>query len=229
MTNVPPPVLWINTVRQAAEMSLAGLTFETFTEAGTSSWTEVPFGGEVPEDPPVSLPWDPTRPVVLPGTDIHIRGKIDRLDLRASAVAVRVTDYKTGQRPKASDQLNINGGAELQRVLYSLACRQLLPDTKPLIARLIYLRPPLKASPLKNPDGFIDLVAAWVKLARSILEAGVVYPASPPCPTIGSAGSRYLRRPATSNAKATPFAKRQAGSSQPIGGRSDPETGRKAT
>jgi hypothetical protein len=176
VTNVPPPVLWINTVRQAAEMSLAGLTFETFTEAGTSSWTEVPFGGEVPEDPPVSLPWDPTRPVVLPGTDIHIRGKIDRLDLRASAVAVRVTDYKTGQRPKVPDQMNIDGGTELQRVLYSLACRQLLPDTKPLIARLIYLRPPLKASPLKKPDGFIDLVAAWVKLARSILEAGVVYP-----------------------------------------------------
>jgi hypothetical protein len=176
VTNVPPPVLWINTVRQAAEMSLAGLTFETFTETGTRSWTEVPFGGEVWEDPPVSLPWDPTRPVVLPGTDIHIRGKIDRLDLRASAVAVRVTDYKTGQRPKVPDQTNIDGGAELQRVLYSLACRQLLPDTKPLIARLIYLRPPLKASPLKNPDGFIDLVAAWVKLARSILEAGVVYP-----------------------------------------------------
>jgi hypothetical protein len=134
VTNVPPPVLWINTVRQAAEMSLAGLTFETFTEAGTSSWTEVPFGGEVPEDPPVSLPWDPTRPVVVPGTDIHIRGKIDRLDLRASAVAVRVTDYKTGQRPKVPDQMNIDGGTELQRVLYSLACRQLLPETKALIA-----------------------------------------------------------------------------------------------
>jgi hypothetical protein len=177
VTNVPPPVLWTNTVRQAAEISLAGLTFETFTEAGTRTWTEVPFGGKVREgSPPVSLPWDPARPVVLPGTDINILGTIDRLDLRASAAAVRVTDYKTGQRPKAPDQMNIDGGAELQRVLYSLACRQLLPDTKPLIARLIYLGPPVKVSPLKNPDGFIDLVAAWVKLARSVLEAGVVYP-----------------------------------------------------
>ena len=177
VTNVPPPVLWTNTVRQAAEMSLVGLAFETFTETGTRSWTEVPFGAEIREgDPPVSLPWDSARPVVLPGTDIHIRGTIDRLDLRASAVAVRVTDYKTGQRPKAPDQMNIDGGAELQRVLYSLACRQLLPDTKQLIARLIYLRPPVKASPLRNPDGFIDLVAAWVKLARSVLEAGFVYP-----------------------------------------------------
>jgi hypothetical protein len=177
VTNVPPPVLWTNTVRQAAEMSLAGLTFETFTETGTRSWTELPFGGELREgDAPSSLPWDSTQPVVLPGTGIHIRGAIDRLDLRASATAVRVTDYKTGQRPKDPDQMNINGGAELQRVLYSLACRQLLPDTQPLVARLIYLRPPVKASPLKNADGFIDLVAAWVKVARNVLEAGVVYP-----------------------------------------------------
>ena len=177
VTNVPPPVLWTNTVRQAAEMSLAGLTFETFTEAGTRSWTEVPFGGESREgDLPVSLPWDPAQPVVLPGTDIRIRGTIDRLDLRALAAAVRVTDYKTGQRPKAPDLMTIDDGAELQRVLYSLACRQLLPDTKPLIARLIYLRPPVKVSPLKNPDGVIDFVANWVKLARSVLEAGFVYP-----------------------------------------------------
>lgn len=175
-TNVPPPVLWTNTVRQAAEMSLAGLTFETFTEAGTRSWTEVPFGGEIREDPPSSLPWDPAQPVMLPGTDILIRGTIDRLDLRASAIAVRLTDYKTGQRPKAPDQMNIDGGAELQRVLYSLACRQLLPDTKQLVSRLVYLRPPVKAFPLKNPDGFIDFVAAWVKLARSVLETGIVYP-----------------------------------------------------
>lgn len=72
--------------------------------------------------------------------------------------------------------MNIDGGAELQRVLYSLACRQLLPDTPLLVARLIYLRPPVKACPLKNPDGFIDLVTHWVKLARSALEDGSVYP-----------------------------------------------------
>lgn len=176
-TNVPPPVLWTNTVRQAAEMSLAGLTFENFSEAGTRSWTEVPFGGEVRQaDPPASLPWDPSRPVILPGTDIRIRGTIDRLDLRAAAAAVRVTDYKTGQKPKAPNLMNVDGGAELQRVLYSLACRQLLPDTKPLIARLVFLRPPIIASTLKNPDGFVDLVTAWVVLARSTLEAGIVYP-----------------------------------------------------
>jgi hypothetical protein len=177
VTNVPPPVLWTNTVRRAAEMSLAGLTFETFTEAGTRSWTEVPFGGEVREgEPPIALPWDPKQIVVLPGTDVQIRGSIDRLDLRASATAMRVTDYKTGQRPKQPEKVNIDGGAELQRVLYALACRQLLPDTKPLVARLIYLQPPTIICPLKNPDSFVALVAEWVKLARSGLEAGVIFP-----------------------------------------------------
>jgi hypothetical protein len=176
-TNVPPPVLWTNTVRQAAEMSLAGLTFESFTETGTRSWTEVSFGGEASnEDRPVPLPWDQATPVILPGTNIRIQGTIDRLDLRASAVAVRVTDYKTGQRPKAPDQMKIAAGAELQRVLYSLACRQLLPETTALIARLIYLQPPVNVHPLASPDHFIDLVAAWVKLARGVLEAGFVYP-----------------------------------------------------
>ncbi len=176
--NVPPPVLWTNTVRRACEMSLEGLTFESFTEAGTLSWTEVVFGGEKGASarstrPP---PWDPTEPVLLPGTDINIQGTIDRLDLRASAVAVRVTDYKTGQRPEEPDELIVAGGAELQRILYSLACRVLLPDTKPLVARLIYLRTPVQAYPLKNPDSSIDLVASWVKIARSVLEAGNVYP-----------------------------------------------------
>nr|WP_296350482.1 PD-(D/E)XK nuclease family protein [Reyranella sp.] len=177
VVNVPPPVLWTNTVRRAAEMSLEGLTFESFTEAGTRSWTEVAFGGEKgasarPRRPP---PWDPAQPVLLPGTDIKIQGTIDRLDLRASAVAVRVTDYKTGERPK-SPEVIVAGGRELQRVLYSLACRVLLPDTKPLRARLIYLRPPVQVYPLNNPDNSIDLVASWVKIARSVLEAGTVYP-----------------------------------------------------
>lgn len=174
--NVPPPVLWTNTVRQAAEMSLAGLTAEKFTESATRSWAEVPFGGEVREDdPPMPLPWDSLHPVVLPGTDVSIRGSIDRLDLRAS-IAVRVTDYKTGQRPRAPEQVEVDGGAELQRVLYALACRQLLAETKAVVTRLIYLRPPILACPLTNPDDLADRVASWVQLARTTLESGIVYP-----------------------------------------------------
>jgi RecB family exonuclease len=92
---------------------------------GSGVWRELR-----PADRRTSGPWEPDQPVLLPGTDIKIRGSIDRLDLRASAIAVRVADYKTGQRPKSPEDISVAGGAELQRVLYSLACRQLLPDTK---------------------------------------------------------------------------------------------------
>jgi len=34
---------------------------------------------------------------------------------------VRVTDYKTGARPKELESIVIDGGRELQRVLYALA------------------------------------------------------------------------------------------------------------
>jgi hypothetical protein len=174
---VPPHVLWINTVRQAAEMSLAGLTLEKFTEAGTKSWTEVPFGqtgAQVAN--PRELPWDPALPVLVPGTKIAIRGSIDRVDLRAGGVAVRVSDYKTGERPPRPEQNVISGGAELQRVLYALACRQLLPDTLPIRARLIYLKGSPDVYLLSQPDQTIELVSKFVGTACAVLEAGKAVP-----------------------------------------------------
>ena len=85
------------------------------------------------------LPWDATIPVTIPDTDIRIQGAIDRLDLRTASHAVRVTDYKTGKPPQAPERIVIGGGAELQRSLYALACRQLLPDIRHIMARLAYL------------------------------------------------------------------------------------------
>jgi hypothetical protein len=174
---VPPHVLWTNTVRQAAEMSLAGLTLEKFTEAGTRSWTEVPFGQT---DKQVStlreLPWNPALPVLVPGTAVTIHGSIDRVDLRAGGVAVRVTDYKTGERPPDPGKIVIAGGAELQRVLYALACRQLLPETPPIRARLIYLKDQPAVFPLSDPDQTIEQVSKFVTAACAALEAGKAVP-----------------------------------------------------
>lgn len=174
---VPPHVLWVNTVRQAALMSLAGLTLEAFTEAGTRSWTEVPFG-QAPDDAgdPRDLPWDPAARVTVPGTVITIRGTIDRVDLRAAGIAVRVTDYKTGERPGNAARVVIGGGMELQRALYALACRQLLPDTSPIRARLIYLRDPPAVFPLPDPDRVFEEVARFVAAACASLEAGMALP-----------------------------------------------------
>jgi hypothetical protein len=177
-TDVPPPVLWRHTVRQAAEMAMTGLNFRPLKELGTRSYTEVGFGNAACERAPtIPPPWDPSSPVVLPGSNIRIYGLIDRLDLRPKLEAVRVTDYKTGQRPKDPDKMIVDHGAELQRVLYALACRALLSDPDmPIVARLIYLRPPVGEYKLKDPDATIKVVAEWVALARRVLESGIVYP-----------------------------------------------------
>jgi hypothetical protein len=45
----------------------------------------------------------------------------------------------------------------------------------PIVARLIYLRPPVAGYTLKDPDATINLVAEWVALARRVLESGIVY------------------------------------------------------
>jgi hypothetical protein len=176
-TDVPPPVLWRHTVRQAADLALAGLNYKPFTDPATRSYTEVAFGGalrdEVPTIPP---PWDALLPVVLPGSEIRIQGSIDRLDVKANFAGVRVTDYKTGQRPKEPERMVVDYGAELQRVLYALACRTLLPNREsPIVARLIYLRPPVKDYVLEKPDAIISLVARWIACARTVLESGTVY------------------------------------------------------
>jgi hypothetical protein len=176
-TNVPPPVLWTNTVREAREMGLIALTFEPFSEAGIRSWTEVPFGGDRRNPTsPNGLPWDHSTPVTLPGTDIQVQGVIDRLDLWPDAIEVRVTDYKTGQRPKKPNERFLGNGQELQRVLYDLACRALLGDEPRRVSRLVYLRAPVGEFPLANADSVAQRLTDWVILARQKLESGAVYP-----------------------------------------------------
>jgi hypothetical protein len=175
--DVPPPVLWVNTVRKAAAMGLAGLTHQTFSEASTRSWTEVPFGGARRNAEATSpLPWDPDLPVKLPGTKIQIRGSIDRLDLSVGGRGVRVTDYKTGQKPKYPVAVVLGGGAELQRVLYSLACEELLPGLERTYAQLIYLREPVSDHALRDPGAAIQRLTDWVVAAQALLEAGIAYP-----------------------------------------------------
>jgi len=175
---VPPEVLWVNTVRQAAAMALAGLTGERFTESGTRSWTEVPFGEHTNPPKPTNpnWPWDPALRVCVPGTAVAIRGKIDRVDLRAGAIAVRVTDYKTGRRPENAATTVIAGGAELQRVLYGLACRQLLSATPAIRARLVYLKDESGIFLLSDLDDAIAQTATFVNTACDALTRGHAIP-----------------------------------------------------
>ena len=172
---VPPRVLWSNTVAYGARMATAALKAGETRQADTKSWTEVPFGNASPSDRRRDLPWDVSIPIVVPGTKVRIQGIIDRLDLRSDAGAVRVTDYKTGKPPPRPEGIVIGGGAELQRALYALACRQLLPDYPQVVARLAYLEPPLLL-PLADLEGALGQISTFVEAACALLMRGIAPP-----------------------------------------------------
>ena len=70
----------------------------------------------------------------------------------------------------------IDGGAELQRVLYALACRQLLPGSPAIRARLIYLKDQPAVFPLLDPDQIFEEVSKFVAAACAALEGGKAVP-----------------------------------------------------
>ncbi len=172
---VPPRLLWSNTVDHGTRMAIAALS-EEITQPDTRSWTEVPFGNATVGVAGLALPWDATIPVTIPNTNIRIQGAIDRLDLRRTSHAVRVTDYKTGKPPKAPERIVIGGGAELQRSLYALACRQLLPDIRHIMARLAYLSDPPLMVKLDDLDGALAKISEFVSVGCSLLESGTALP-----------------------------------------------------
>ncbi|WP_198400070.1 RecB family exonuclease [Bradyrhizobium pachyrhizi] len=171
---VPPALLWRNTVDFAASLALAGLLRKDIADTETRSWTEVPFGQGEASTVERKLPWDPTRPVVVPGTPVTLRGTIDRLDLRGDLTAVRVTDYKTGDAPQNPGRIVIGGGSELQRALYGLACRQLLDSEPTIVARLLYLRGETIALRLPDLDATIEQISAFINIAVAMIRNGNV-------------------------------------------------------
>jgi hypothetical protein len=172
---VPPRLLWSNTVDHGARMAIAALS-EEITQTDTRSWTEVPFGNVNFAAAARELPWDATIPVTIPDTAIRIQGAIDRLDLRTASHAVRVTDYKTGKPPQAPERIVIGGGAELQRSLYALACRQLLPDIRHIMARLAYLSDPPLMVRLDDLDGALAKISEFVSVGCALLGSGTALP-----------------------------------------------------
>lgn len=175
--SVPPALLWQHTLDNAASLALKALTLDTIEEPDTRSWTELAFGSPRVEDQDADLPWRPDAEVVIPGAKVRVRGRIDRLDLRGDGKAVRVSDYKTGTEPGRANEILLSGGSELQRVIYALAARQLLPGDPRIVARLVFLgdRQP---RPYRLPD--VDLaiseLAAHVTAAISLLRRGTALP-----------------------------------------------------
>jgi len=171
---VPAAMIWSATMANIVSMAESVLASETSCLPGQSSFVEVPFGGGY-ETSRVRAPWDVERIVKVPGTEIKIRGIIDRLDCSGDRKIARVTDYKSGKVPKGIDTISIDGGKELQRCLYGFAVRDLMGSDVNIDSRLLFTRGNVSAS-LQDPDKVLGTLAGHIKLAAENLIAGVALP-----------------------------------------------------
>ena len=167
---VPPPVIWQRKCEEAQELAVIALTRDETPLPGQRTWSEIPFGSggraKSPDgDGPASLPWDPSTPVHIDGTEIRIGGFIDRLDLSEDGSLARVTDYKSGRAPNKPIQMN--GGAELQRCLYGFAVRSLVRTRPEVEARLVYPRGGDQTMVLDDTQETLKELAAFLQAATT--------------------------------------------------------------
>jgi hypothetical protein len=169
---VPPRLLWRHTLDEAARRCLRGLVGDEGFLVGTRSWTEVGFGQN--EADAREAPWDVTETVVIEGTELQLSGRLDRIDVVASGDAARISDYKTGAAPNAADRIVIARGAEVQRVLYAMATRRLLPDVRTVVSRLVYLDGVSQPFSLRGDalDAAMKDISRYLNVACTQLRAG---------------------------------------------------------
>jgi hypothetical protein len=178
---IPPPVIWERKLQDIRTLAVAALGYREQSLAGQRSWAEIPFGGDrslehLTDERRALLPWDPTTPVVIPGTTVAIGGAIDRLDLNSAGEIARVTDYKSGKSP-GKKPLVLKGGAELQRCLYAYAVRSLVPGAKDVQTRLLFPRAEKDGLyELADPAAVLSSLAGFVNAAQRYAAAGNVLP-----------------------------------------------------
>lgn len=177
---VPPPVMWKHAQQLAADLALKALTHPLEPLPAQTSWTEVPFGaGSDPRADRHNLPWTANQKVEIPGTGLHIRGYIDRLDLAGNRSLARVIDYKTGKLWDRQAEIILDGGNELQRCLYAYAVKSLLGTKLKVTAALLFPRATDDQEalyPLENADEVAETLARFIALARANLENGFAVP-----------------------------------------------------
>jgi hypothetical protein len=172
---VPPPMLWRHTITEAARRIALGLAADGATLPDTRTWTELPFGVAGIEGE--EFPWDASLAVPIAEAGISFGGRIDRLDVRATGTAARITDYKTGQVPDRAQRITLAQGRELQRVLYAMAVRTLLQVTT-IRARLVYLGDEPSTFTLKDEEleAAIQEAVDYLVAGVSILREGRIAP-----------------------------------------------------
>ncbi|TIQ37184.1 MAG: PD-(D/E)XK nuclease family protein [Mesorhizobium sp.] len=174
---VPPRLLWLDTIDEARRRARRGLTIDERFGPGTRSFSEIPFGN--PQSPAErSDPWDERQEVVIGQSGIRLKGRIDRVDVKPDRRGVRMSDYKTGTAPRSVRDVILDGGAEVQRALYAITIKQLIPEVSTIIARLIYLdtmgsAAGLDGDILKRAEGTL---LRFIDIAVEGLRNGVAYP-----------------------------------------------------
>lgn len=169
--SVPPAILWQITLERAEQMAVTALSWALSPLEGGRSYGEVAFGGI--EAVNTNAPWDAARPVIIPGTNLRIQGRIDRLDLSGNGGQARLVDYKTG-KPKDPGQLN--GGSELQRCLYAFVVHALLGSDVQVEAGLLFPRQGGAYYPLADTSAALATLTEALLRARSCLRAGHALP-----------------------------------------------------
>jgi hypothetical protein len=175
---VPPGLIWRNAVERVRRVSSAALSYPLEPFIGQTSWTEVPFGTDGPHGAN-NNPWRSDQSVEIPRTGIRIQGHIDRLDVSGDGSRARVLDYKTGKLNNKMADVVIKGGSELQRCLYALAVKTLLPNSVEIEAALLYPGAPDGAQglfPLANIDAVLDKLVVAIALARDSILSGIAVP-----------------------------------------------------
>lgn len=209
---IPPRTIWQRTLRLATELAVRALTVSPAALNDAVSFSEVPFGGSAAKSD-AATPWDPSAKVVIPGTDLSIRGYIDRLDLSGDRKVAFVRDYKTGKTPKPD--IVLNGGRELQRCLYAFATRALLGADVSVTASLYYPRDEVDL-PLQHSDAVLTAVTGHLVAAVTSLRAGAAVPGI-------DAGNSYddLALALPANAAASYYRRKEMAVGQRLGAAAD--------
>ncbi|MGY4473993.1 PD-(D/E)XK nuclease family protein [Bradyrhizobium sp. USDA 3364] len=176
--SVPPAILWQHTVKEAARRTIRGLASDEPTRADTRSWSEVPFGQEMPTGG--ELPWDETIKIPIEQAGLVYGGRMDRLDIRVSGDGAQITDYKSIKPPPRTQRITLGQGRELQRVLYAMAVRVLLPEVRTMVTRLVYLADNPARFELRGDelDAAIAEATTYLIAAVQILRSGQIAPRS---------------------------------------------------
>jgi RecB family exonuclease len=174
--SVPPALLWRHTVKEAARRTAKGLASDDQVRSDTRSSTEVPFGQT--DLIAQQEPWDTAMPVPIEPTGLVFGGRIDRLDIRATGDGARITDYKSVKPPPKHQRITLGQGRELQRVLYAIAVRALLPEVRTVVARLMYLADDPATFELKGDelDDAVSQAVSYLSAAVAILRSGRIAP-----------------------------------------------------